>query len=584
MSQGIKLSDQLYPATKEKIVTSAEYIYDNSWTLSDKDQKSINTYIRSQLSDKLTDNDLFTTLGITKLTNQQIGQEQYKTVLRLDNTIYNYNYPGSGKQGYHIEGILRGDVDNDGEVTIGDVTYLIDYLLTGSSSINEEAAPLIFKLEFNNAINDQYGGYKYFTVHCSDYELNGMNIQSSDDPIIAKLKILSKLSDNYTESQPNHQPLSQWNYKIEVELLKGFSTDFGSEITSNDGDDAVQGTKLYLGANLNNEDPYPLSVYNDPAEQPLGIMARLTIIDKDNAMNMWIDNDNTEVTISDVSNLIDFLLTDSWNTDKFSDIVAPNGLVLKKYSSGGSTPIECYPGIIYQGIDPNGIIHYFIAKPSSYTSNSNTEPQGYKLVPYKVPNYKLEGYILDWLKSCIIKLTDNDQDEESFDEHFISTIRALQKKYPVEYIYQFYEDNGYDIMMQDISEVLTPSSIDSIVEFPLFLYDSEYFGQMESEEDLQNYTPNIENKKFIISLSDNSNICLVDEFGREINKLYITRVDQEDKIPCILLRFKFKQGSYVLNNGYLELQNPIRLSVRQLGSERSSFVPPVKFLNCKIPV
>ena len=62
------------------------------------------------------------------------------------------------------EGAIQGDVDMDGEVTISDVTCLIDYLLSGNaSSINLDVADSNGDGEIN--INDVTSLIDYLLMH-----------------------------------------------------------------------------------------------------------------------------------------------------------------------------------------------------------------------------------------------------------------------------------------------------------------------------------------------------------------------------------------------------------------------------------
>lgn len=65
------------------------------------------------------------------LTNT-IGQSEVVAAFTLPVSINNGENDGASQQ-------LKGDVNNDGEVTIGDVTYLIDMLLSGSAQSNPVA-------------------------------------------------------------------------------------------------------------------------------------------------------------------------------------------------------------------------------------------------------------------------------------------------------------------------------------------------------------------------------------------------------------------------------------------------------------
>lgn len=76
---------------------------------------------------------------------QSITIADGKAFIDEDNNIYSvsvpvvdvYHYPIDGKTLRPYSTVLRGDVNGDNDVTIADVTTLIDYLLSGDvSSIN----------------------------------------------------------------------------------------------------------------------------------------------------------------------------------------------------------------------------------------------------------------------------------------------------------------------------------------------------------------------------------------------------------------------------------------------------------------
>ncbi len=145
MAKGIKLSNELYPATSDKVLSQAEYIHDSEWEETKKDQQSINKSLlqnienSEQAAKEYTDSRLKNNLKAgAGLFKDDLDDDSNNIYMGVHNTVYSFldednkNYPGNIYGGKPI----RGDINRDNRVNISDVTSLIDILLHGNDGRN----------------------------------------------------------------------------------------------------------------------------------------------------------------------------------------------------------------------------------------------------------------------------------------------------------------------------------------------------------------------------------------------------------------------------------------------------------------
>lgn len=105
MEKGIKFSNQIYPATKEQIISQAEYIHDSEWENENqedtkKDQQSINEKLKNRInSSKIALNNSIQNLSATL--NSTINQKEQTLLSYVNNNIsglINKVTPGLGLQ------------------------------------------------------------------------------------------------------------------------------------------------------------------------------------------------------------------------------------------------------------------------------------------------------------------------------------------------------------------------------------------------------------------------------------------------------------------------------------------------------
>lgn len=210
MPEGIKLSNQLYPATDEKILSQAEYIHDSEWTETNKDQQSINQSLKDKISTSETTsitnlemglNAVNPGIGLVSTSDANINLDQNGTIESIDprtlsicNTVYAYQhndqnntYPGV------IKGYVRGDINGDGYANVADVTQLITIILNGSAlqdiTVDMETLEGSFngiKVDDNNIIPTDQGNITKLRII-----INEMPYKESQDILLGKGPIAS---------------------------------------------------------------------------------------------------------------------------------------------------------------------------------------------------------------------------------------------------------------------------------------------------------------------------------------------------------------------------------------------------------
>ena len=597
MARGIKLSNQLYPATQEKILSQAEYIHDENWQGSNKDQQSINTYIKNNmqtLDQKIDDGMLTLDQKIDHRIEVDLkpGSGLFKNInledviIGIDNTIYGFldnidnKYPGC------IKGIVRGDVDEDGQVSISDVTAITDMLLEGGSNFHTITNILILEDP-----NIQIGN-----ISSSKFKFNFKDISSS---------AFGQVSDENTVLE-NHIVLydssmrSTTSDKITtyvIELTQYYDSNTSQWEPLSNSNPITLTVKLTIGETPEQNIMY-LYQEDNPDYINVDVPVNIQIEDPDRILRF--PNQEDTINVSDISALIDFMFANEWDSEGYYTYFQDDSFYL---SDNNNNQIPTCPGIVYQGIDKNNKIHYFISR----DYDTLKENSSCKLYTIQFDKYNLDSNsLLEWLKSSII-VDSEDQYRSGYNGDI--NIHRLRPQYYIGYSFEKYTNNQLFYIFQQehfhtdsdsslqyfrdrffnpTKKVIEVQNINDVVEIPIYFYDLDLckYGETEylnvecdpseyiysgdySNQDIDNfhYTPEFYDGGIVanVNFQDLQCVQLVDKQGNPINELKIN--DIISKYPCITLRLKFNIDNiddyeYVNEDGgYYKLKKDIILEL-----------------------
>lgn len=608
----IKLSNELYPATGDQILSQAEYIHDSRWPETKKDQQSINTKILQDIG--TIDNKVDQKINKTNLKAgsglfRQDNPSNSDIIIGIDNTVYGFLENPNNKYPGCIKGIIRGDVNEDGMVNIGDVTSLIDMLLSGEGAPDSGSIVTnILTIDNGNTLNSNFPysrfrfSFKTFPVvnntnsisvnntilenHIQLYDIasqgtnieSGGSLNSSQDS--GKIAYFEIQLEDYWNSSINEWSTLEGTVTLTVKLVIGDIPDQNEiYILTSDGNNS-QYINQDLQVSIEIEDPNNLLKFPRQGQ----------------------DSGSNIVSIADVTALIDFILQDEWS-DQYYNYFSSDSLYLL---DNENNLIPTCPGVIYQGIDKDGNYRYFIAR----DYKSTKEESSARLYPIKLDVNNLDTKsLVDWLRQTII--VDNNQNYPNSQQSNLGKTK-IPPQYIIGYSFEKYNNEQlFHIFQQqyftvdDYNKVGVPNIINTFfnpnkqllevqnivdaVEIPIYFYDIDLcnYGDNEylsnkghvcdenapilnyEDEDLQyfHYTPNFYDGSIIARLNIDGikGVKLVDKNNKPIDS-EIKLKNPISKYPCITLRFLFDRNpdnfTYVNEDGgYFTLKQDLPLEL-----------------------
>lgn len=629
MPTGIKLSNQLYPATGDQILSQAQYIHDSQWQDDNKDQQSINSSIKQQIDGVNGSIDIINdTLGgfdtrisnlsneITNSINALAASRGLKKIPKggsigptfvLNDTVYKFGPLDEGETNKYsgfITSSIRGDANGDFNVDINDVVFMVDKLLNkGNGQENELTIMLDLKnTPFEVLVGSSWESYQHFKINLTAYNVNNRNseesiiIRNTDSELEKIIKIynaaaLSTIKGNVYNSTVNipentaeqNQSTEEDEYPIpifEIKILGYYNDDPNNQWTNLVNITAADKIRIPHLNNYEIQDDDVLKfevkgvnqyhfniIKNNDTEEEISQDISIVCSDPDNIFSFDVDLDGY-FSIGDITALIDYLLKGSW-VPGYQDLFSSDCLYL---FNNESIPVATYPGIVYQMMLDDGSVCYLMSKNYNYDSSYN------RLYPIKMGYKNIDTNsrdLIKWLNNLLI-VSDDLEDQQISSSDYSSIRVFVNKKDRILSI-----DNPIIIENPPIdSKILNVEQLNSIVTLPIFLYTWDSEAPATTTVPLkQNYS----NKQLKITLSDNSNICLVDNLDNEINELYIDNITSTEE-PICFIKLKIKEGTYITNQGFLELENPIQLYVYESVNDSLLRIRPIRQLNCRIPI
>lgn len=645
MPQGIKLSNQLYPATGDQILSQAEYIHDSNWQGNKKDQQSINAKIKQDIS---TINNNYTT--INNKVDQKIDKSKLKAgsglfrqdnqsnndiIIGIDNTVYGFLENPNNKYPGCIKGIIRGDVNEDGIVNIADVTSLIDMLLSGEGAPDSGSIITnILTINNGNILNSTFP-YSRFRFSFKTFPVvNNTNSININNTVLENHIQLYDIASQGTTTGSSTLNSSQDSGKIayfEIQLEDYWNSSINEWSTLEST--VTLTVKLVIGDIPDQNEIYILaSDGNNSQYINQDLQVSIEIEDPDNLLKFprqGQDSGSNVISIADVTALIDFILQDEWY-DQYYNYFSSDSLYLL---DNENNLIPTCPGVIYQGIDKDGNYRYFIAR----EYKSTKEESSARLYPIKLDINNLDTKsLVDWLRQTII--VDNNQNYPNSQPSNIGKTQ-IPSQYIIGYSFEKYNNEQlFHIFQQqyftvdDYNEIGVPNIINTFfnpnkqllevqsivgaVEIPIYFYDidlckygdNEYLNYMGhtcdgdtlvinyEDEDLQyfHYTPIFYDGSIIarLNMDDIKGVKLVDKNNNPIDS-EIKLKNPISKYPCITLRFLFDRNpdNFIYVNedgGYFTLKQDLSLKLllefEDVSTSFYRYIIPNNFNNPETPI
>lgn len=659
MAKGIKLSNELYPATAEKILTQAEYIHDSRWNGNNKDQQSINEELQQSIQETSEDIYNYVDNSITNLstnvnsridnlrgdkgievidysfTNTRSGQDSIRSkTFQLVDSIYNMydsNKQYSESDCYVIRyNRARGDFNDDGEVTIADISALTDQLLNDENygEDQELITTLVFKdtedissliighTQDNTPIPilpSGVTGIKTFKIQYKEIKKESDNsnsvsvkLQSNQSSLERKITLINSIN-NYSKYKSSDTS-SNRGIKFNIKIL-GYYTD-----------NIVNSNNLVEYNNIKNYTDFECELLIDETtnEYEITLNVNNTSILVESITTKYSDilvdaDRNWELTVADISALIDYLLFGKWDEDTESlvDYFLLNSYynIVKLVKQGNNSLVEerikVFPGLLYQIMDTDGIVKYFAAR-------KNSEYDLYK-ISLNISNIDMYS-LVDWFKIHPIITTDTTEEQSSeessseltgmgssilkvsFDKYDDATIIDAYERDLIEYQSNFepgeYGQNMFNLFNSQLIKHIELDNINSIVELPIYLWDL-YDATIDSVNDTITYNNNFNNSSFTISIGNTEDsvqdsLSIVDNFGNNVENVNIDNINIKN--PKLLLNIKFNNSNlshyHVISEGnqqYYELINDVPLVIKQiLPNGKVMRITRSMLINCKL--
>lgn len=610
MPQGIKLSNQLYPATESKILSQAEYIHDSQWEEQKKDQQSINkslndrilesgedltSYINSNLVNGI--NSVTPSIGLKDVTTTSIQTDEDGKItsisprkLGICDTIYAYqdndsnnSYPGV------IKGIIRGDINRDGKVSIQDVTQLINILLKGETNVD----PVTISMELKNPNSTFFDGIqvnntetipvngnirKVFVklksstpINTNQQDLNNVNVSNDDSEIENYIK-LCRISSILKNTNSQNEGFKYYINIIGYEDSNQTRTDFNPTQAYND----------FILEVFPNDVPENNEVifYKDTSE--IGELVNVNIQDPGGLLafpNQGIDG----IKIGEVTALINYVLSGKWNDSTFYSYFSSDNFYL---IDNQNNPIPVSTGIIYQAVEvTTNNRYYFIAYEQDYTETNNK----LYFLQVKVKNIDSED-LLQWLQNTLLVIDESNTREKYTSYILFGTFDKLNDNQVKQAVIDLNDNNDsqqWDTIFSEdnINKILEVQNVSNTIEVPVYFYRPRGIQVLTDDQDNQVLLYNFpEACTITVSLDEDNPAYFKDNLDNLTKSLTFRNLNVD--YPYIVLPITFNTNNldyYEYNNGFYNLKENVQLHFKYgtfTNQLLGSFVNSLS-INCK---
>ena len=625
MPEGIKLSNQLYPATEDKILSQAEYIHDSKWEGAKKDQQSINASLKGTIADNINSinedltqyinnvtegglNAIVPGIGLNlvqranlsldsdgriEINNNEPDEESGEIsgisprILSICPTIYSYQTPNQNYPGV-IKGFLRGDVNEDGQVTISDVTELINKIL--EKDLPEE------KLVINMySINQEDNFNRLLNITNPNTNIKKVKIKITSFGDIIEGNRSQIASDENTDlenhiliqSYPTRETTSENKYfKIKILGYYNDIQDTSDSIITGNIDNNTEYT-VYI-TNVNGEYTFTLQFFvnSEQQDQQDKILMDVDIKIDEGAEYLKFPNqggsDGSSVNIGDVTALIDYVLKgrNSWQDDYYQ-YFSEDGFFLYDQNN---YKIPVSAGIIYQAVDvSNNTRYYFMAKEEDLVSGVN------KLYPFRINSYNVDKMdILKWLKSALIVDDDMSLKITMTKIKFIGNYSQIDDQF-VQNLYDYLNNHTEEIDFsyfntKKIVEIPTTNTIKYLQVFPCFIDKIHYDADLNKPV----YDPSfVEDNTIVVSVDENSPVRIVNNIGEQVYSMEFNNISSQMNfilIPIVFNNDDLSKYEYIdQQGGYYQLKEDVELKIElKLGQQIfGNTTENTLTLNCK---